>query len=166
MRTLATTLGISPQTLYTTLRLAVQALMLVRRGKRSVETLTAQVRELRGRLAQAEQAYATAQAEVQRLTKALAEAQAQVVTLQAEVMRFQEQGMASLGCPPFRSDCCYLTCPVLVLLIPIHQGRNTTRIGRCRTPTQGALRLPNSGPRGQHVRRMARPGLDARLLPY
>jgi hypothetical protein len=96
MRTLAATLGISPQTLYTTLRLAVQALMLVRRGKRSLEALTAQVRELRDRLAQAEQAYATAQAEVQRLTKALAKAQAQVVTLQVEVLRLQEQWTASL----------------------------------------------------------------------
>lgn len=96
MRTLAATLGISPQTLYTTLRLAVQALMLVRRGKRSLEVLTAQVRELQDRLARVEQAYATAQAEVQRLTKALTEAQAQVVTLQAEVMRLQAQWTASL----------------------------------------------------------------------
>lgn len=57
MRTLAHTLGISPQTLYTTLRLAVQALMLVRRGKKSVETLVSQVRELQDRLAQMERAY-------------------------------------------------------------------------------------------------------------
>ena len=90
MRTLAATLGISPQTLYTTLRLAVQALMLVRRGKKSVEMLTAHVRELQDRLARVEQAYATAQAEVQRLTTALARAQAQVITLQAEVLRLQE----------------------------------------------------------------------------
>jgi len=96
MRTLARTLGISPQTLYTTLRLTVQALMLVRRGKKSVEMLMAQVRELQDRLARVEQAYATAQAEVQHLTKALAKAQAQVVALQAEVMRLQEQWTTSL----------------------------------------------------------------------
>ena len=79
MRRLAARLGVSPDTLYRTLRLAVQALMLIRRGKKSVEALAAQVRELQDRLAQVEQTYATAQAEVQRLTKALAEAQAQVV---------------------------------------------------------------------------------------
>jgi len=49
----------------TTLRLAVQALMLVRRGKKSVETLVSQVREMQDRLAQMERAYSTAQAEVQ-----------------------------------------------------------------------------------------------------
>jgi len=43
---LADALGISPTTLYTTLRLAVQALMLVRRGKQSVEELVGRVREL------------------------------------------------------------------------------------------------------------------------
>lgn len=91
MRTLADVLGVSPTTLYTTLRLAVQALMLVRRGKRSVETLVGQVRELHNQLAQLEQAYAIAQAEVQRLTKALVEVQMQVVALQAEVTRLQEQ---------------------------------------------------------------------------
>ena len=91
MRTLAATLGISPQTLYTTLRLAVQALMLVRRGKKSVEMLTVNVRELQDRLARVEQAYATAQAEVQRLTKALAEARTMVATLQAQVNRLQTQ---------------------------------------------------------------------------
>ena len=91
MRTLAHTLGISPQTLYTTLRLAVQALMLVRRGKKSVETLVSQVRELQDRLAQMERAYSTAQAEVQRLTKALTEAQTMVATLQAQVNRLQTQ---------------------------------------------------------------------------
>lgn len=91
MRTLADTLGVSPTTLYTTLRLAVQALMLVRRGKKSVETLVGQVRELQDRLAQVERAYSTAQAEVQRLTKALAEAQTIVATLQAQVNQLQAQ---------------------------------------------------------------------------
>lgn len=93
MRTLARTLGISPQTLYTTLRLAVQALMLVRRGKKSVEALVSQVRELQDRLAQMEHAYSTAQAEVQRLTNALAEAQTVVATLQAQVNWWQTQWM-------------------------------------------------------------------------
>ena len=96
MRTLADALGVSPTTLYTTLRLAVQALMLVRRGKRSVETLVDQVRELHNRLAQLERAYATARAEVRRLTKILFEAQAQVVALQDEMMRLQEQWTVSL----------------------------------------------------------------------
>ncbi len=52
MRTLADALGISPTTLYTALRLAVQALMLVRRGKQPLETLADRVRELQNRLAQ------------------------------------------------------------------------------------------------------------------
>jgi hypothetical protein len=96
MRTLADELGVSPTTLYTHLRLAVQALMLVRRGKKSVETLTAQVQELRERLAPVKQAYTSAQAEVQRLTKALTEAQAQVVSLQDEVTQLQTQWTVSL----------------------------------------------------------------------
>jgi len=91
MRTLAATLGISPQTLYTTLRLAVQALMLVRRGKKSVEMLVSQVRELQDRLAQMERVYSIAQAEIQRLTKALTEARTMVATLQARVNRLQTQ---------------------------------------------------------------------------
>jgi len=91
MRILADALGISPTTLYTTLRLAVQALMLVRRGKQSLETLADRVRELQDRLAQVEHAYAIAQAEVQRLTQALAVAQAQAATWQAEVLHLQGQ---------------------------------------------------------------------------
>ena len=91
MRTLANALGVSPTTFYTTLRLAVQALMLVRRGKQSVEILAGRVRQLRDRLVQVEQAYATAQAEVRRLTKALAEAQTIVATLQAQMDQLQAQ---------------------------------------------------------------------------
>ena len=91
MRILADVLEVSPTTLYTTLRLAVQALMLVRRGKQSVEALVDCVPELQNRLARVEQAYATTQAEVQRLMKVLGEAQAQVVALQAEVTRLQAQ---------------------------------------------------------------------------
>jgi transposase len=96
MRTLADELEISPQTLYTKVRQAAHALMLVRRGKQSVETLVDRVRALQNRLAQVEQAYATAQAKVQRLTRALAEVQAQVVTLQDEVRQLQEQWTVSL----------------------------------------------------------------------
>jgi len=96
MRALADVLGVSSTTLYTTLRLAVQALMLVRRGKKSVEMLADCVRELQDRLAQVERAYAIAQAEVQRLTKALAEVQAQMVILQDEVRQLQEQWTVSL----------------------------------------------------------------------
>lgn len=96
MRTLADELEISPQTLYTKVRQAAHALMLVRRGQQSVETLVDRVRALQNRLAQVEQAYATAQAKVQRLTRALAEVQAQVVTLQDEVRQLQEQWTVSL----------------------------------------------------------------------
>ncbi len=95
MRTLSDALGISPTTLYTMLRLAVQALMLVRRGKKSVEVLADRFRELQNRLASVEQAYDAAQAEVQRLTKALNRALAQVVKLQAQVTRLQEQWTVS-----------------------------------------------------------------------
>ena len=95
MRTLSDALGISPTTLYTMLRLAVQALMLVRRGKKSVEVLADRIRELQNRLAQVEQAYDAAQTEVQRLTKALDRALAQVVKLQAQVTRLQEQWTVS-----------------------------------------------------------------------
>ena len=96
MRSLADALGVAPTTLYTTLRLAVQALILVRRGKQSVEGLVGHARELQDRLAQVEQAYATAQAQVQRLTKTLAEAQAQVTTLQAQVKQLHAQWAVTL----------------------------------------------------------------------
>ena len=69
MRTLASDLGISPQTLYTKMRQVVQVLMLVRRGKQSVEKLMDHIRELQDRLAQLEQTYADAQSEVKRLSK-------------------------------------------------------------------------------------------------
>jgi hypothetical protein len=96
MRTTADDLGISPQTLYTKVRQAVQALMLVRRGKQSIEVLKEHVRVLQNRLEQVEQAYGTAQAEVQRLTKALAEVQARMISLQDEVRQLQEQRVVSL----------------------------------------------------------------------
>ena len=91
MRTLADDLEVSPTTLYTTLRLVIQALMLIRRSKQSVKTLVERVWHLQERLAQVEQAYATAQAEVQRLTEVLTEAQAQVVALQAKVTQLRTQ---------------------------------------------------------------------------
>lgn len=96
MRILADTLGVSPTTLYTTLRLVVGALIWVRRHKESVEVLADRARALQNQWAQVEQAYTTAQAEVQRLTKALAEAQRQVVTLQAAVHQLQEQWVVTL----------------------------------------------------------------------
>jgi hypothetical protein len=96
MRTLADVLGISPTTLYTVLRLAVQALMLVRRSKKSLEVLADSVWELQNRLTQVEQTYDAAQAEVQRLTKALTKTQVQVVMLQAEMARLQAQWTVSL----------------------------------------------------------------------
>jgi hypothetical protein len=96
MRTVAAGMGISPQTLYTTLRLAIKVLMLVRRSKPSVEALVAQIEPWPERLVHLEQAYALAQAELQGLTKSLAQTQAQVVSLQAEVSRLQAQWAASL----------------------------------------------------------------------
>jgi len=91
MRSTADELEISPQTLYTKLRQAVRALMLVRRGKQSIETLTDHLQELRDRLAQVEQAYASVQAKIQCVTKRLVEVEMQVVALQAEVTRLQAQ---------------------------------------------------------------------------
>lgn len=91
MRSLAATLGLSPQTLYTTLRLVVRALLWVRRGQTSVETLANRVQELQDRLGPVEQAYVSVQAEVQHLTQVLAEARSQVSALQVEVTRLQAQ---------------------------------------------------------------------------
>ena len=89
MRTLATCLGISPQTLYTTLRLVIQALIWVRRSKASVEQLGERIQTLQSRLSQAEQSCAAAQVEIQGLKQALSEALAQVSVLQTEVARLQ-----------------------------------------------------------------------------
>lgn len=88
MRTLAACLGVSPQTLYTTLRWAIQALMGVRRHKTSLEMLTRRLQELEEHLAQVEQTATAACAEIQRLSQALAAAQAEV-SMQAEVARCQ-----------------------------------------------------------------------------
>jgi transposase len=96
MRTLSDTLGVSPTTFYALLRLAVEALMLVRRSKQSVEALGSRVQALQARLERLEQAYARAQAEVQRLTKTLAEAETRVVALQTEVTRLQAQWAVTL----------------------------------------------------------------------
>jgi uncharacterized coiled-coil protein SlyX len=88
---LAAELGVSRQTLYTTLRWVVQAMVWVYRHKASIETVVAQVQSLQDRLARIEQAYHTAQGEIHGLSHALAEAQANVAALQAEVSRLQEQ---------------------------------------------------------------------------
>jgi len=91
MRGLAATLGISPQTLYTTLRLVVQAMVWVRRGQASVAALVGRLQEVQACLTAAEQAAGAAQAEVQRLTRVLADAQAQVSALQVHVTQLQAQ---------------------------------------------------------------------------
>ena len=91
MRTLSATVGVSPQTLYTTLRRVVRAMLWVRRGQASVETLANCVQALHDRLAQVEPAYVNAQVEVQRLTQALTERQVQIGALQVEVARLQAQ---------------------------------------------------------------------------
>jgi len=96
MRCLADRLGISPQTLYTTLRWVVQAMVWVYRHKAAIETLVVRAKALQSRLAQVEQTWAMAQAEVQRMGQALAEAQARIEALQTEVNRLQAQGRVNL----------------------------------------------------------------------
>ena len=91
MRTLANSLGISRQTLYTTLRLVVKAMLWVRHNKGVLGRRVAQVQELQARLAQIEAAYRQAQVEIQRLSQALGEAQAQLSALQAEVAQVRAQ---------------------------------------------------------------------------
>jgi len=97
MRHIAKELAISPQTLYTTLRWVVQAMIWVHRHKASIEKAVVQVEQLHDRLAQVEQTYNTIQAEVQGLTQALAEAQARVATLQTEVSRLREQWQVTVN---------------------------------------------------------------------
>lgn len=92
MRHLAESLRISPQTLYTTLRLVVAAMMWVRRKKEAIGVLAERI----DCLAHIEQAYTTAQAEVQRLTQALTDTQEEKDALQAEVSRLGEQWSANL----------------------------------------------------------------------
>jgi hypothetical protein len=87
MRTLATTLGVSPQTWYTALRGAVQALLWVQRHKTTVATLVSQLHAVQSRVVELEQTARRLQAEVHRLTAALAAAQSQLSALQAEVTR-------------------------------------------------------------------------------
>jgi lambda repressor-like predicted transcriptional regulator len=91
MRALADTLGVSPTTLYSMLRLAVGALVWVRRHKESVATVVEQVRALQERLTRMEQAYAAAQAQVQSLKQALTEVQSQVTHLEAKMIGLQAQ---------------------------------------------------------------------------
>jgi chromosome segregation ATPase len=87
MRTLATTLGVAPQTLYTALRLAVQALVWVRQHKTAVTTLVSQLQGLQRRGAELAQRVSALHAAVQRVTQALAAAQRQLRALQTEVTR-------------------------------------------------------------------------------
>jgi hypothetical protein len=91
MRDLAATLGISPQTLYTTLRRVVQAMLWVRRGQTSVDQLASHLQDVQACLARAEHALTLARAEMQCLTRVLADAQAQVSVLQVQVAQLQAQ---------------------------------------------------------------------------
>lgn len=97
MRHIAEALAISPQTLYTTLRWVVQAMVWVHRHKASIEKVGVQGDQLQDRLRQVEQTYNTVQAEVHRLTQALAEAHERVVTLQAEVSQLQAQWQVTVN---------------------------------------------------------------------
>jgi len=91
IRTLADTLGVSPTTFYSILRLAVSALMWVRRGKVAAEVLVERMQTLQNRLTRMERAYAVAQERMQSLAQALVQAQERVSALEAEVVRLQAQ---------------------------------------------------------------------------
>ena len=91
MRSIAEHLGVSPTTLYKTLRLAVKTLLLIRRSRETVAGLEERMWELQERLAHLEPAYATAQAEIQHLTEALVAAQERLATLQATVRDLRAQ---------------------------------------------------------------------------
>lgn len=88
IRTLSKTLGISPTTFYTTLRLVVAAMMCVRRGQNNLDGL---VEQLQKRIVGLEQSLAMAQSKIERLSQTLAEAQAMVSNLQAEIVGLKEQ---------------------------------------------------------------------------
>ena len=88
IRTLSTTLGISPTTFYSTLRLVVAAMMCVRRGHNKVNGL---VEQLQNRIVELEQVEAMAQNKIESLSQSLTESQARVSNLQAEVVGLQEQ---------------------------------------------------------------------------
>ena len=92
MRHLAASLKISPQTLYTTLRLVVAAMMWVRRKKEPIGMLAERV----GRLAHIEQSYTVVQVEEQRLRQALMDVQEKKDALQDEVGRLRDLWSASL----------------------------------------------------------------------
>jgi len=91
MRSLADDVDHSPTTFYAMLRLAIRALMWVRRCKESVEVLDGRIRDMQARLTRMEQAYAVARGQVQSLTRILAEAQSKVVSLEAQVAHLQAQ---------------------------------------------------------------------------
>lgn len=92
MRHLAESLKISSQTLYTTLRLVVAAMMWVRRKRESIEMLAKRV----DCLAHVEQSYTLLQSEEQRLRQTLKDAQEKRDALQDEVRRLRELWSASL----------------------------------------------------------------------
>ncbi len=88
IRTLSTTLGISPTTFYRLLRLVVAAMMSVRRGQKNLAGLTEQLQK---QIAELEQTLAMAHNKIERLSKSLAEAQTLVSSLQAEIVVLKEQ---------------------------------------------------------------------------
>jgi hypothetical protein len=96
IRVLAETLKISPTTFYTKLRLVVQAMMWVRRGKETFDGLVEQLQSRQKRVIELKQAYATAQAKVESLSQALTEAQVSLANLQAEAVRLKEQGAVNV----------------------------------------------------------------------
>lgn len=96
MKSVAALMSIARQTLYSTLRLAIVALMWVRRHKGSVERLAKQVEGLQARVARLEQACGTAQAEIQGLGQTLMEAQERVSALQAKVTQLRAQWQVTL----------------------------------------------------------------------
>jgi transposase len=91
MRSLADDVDHSPTTFYALLRVAIRALLWVRRRKESVEALADRLQAVQDRLTRLEQAYAIAQERIQNLTQTLAEAQSQVVSWEARAASLQAQ---------------------------------------------------------------------------
>jgi hypothetical protein len=84
MKTIAADLEIARQTLYTTLRWIVSALIWLRRNNMTLARLLVQMGQLKTQLAGIQRACTALQAEVVKLSKTLAAAQTLVTNLQAE----------------------------------------------------------------------------------
>ncbi len=91
MRELAGKLKMSPTTLYALLRLAIEALLWVRRFKASVRALASHVAELEVRLTQLTEACSAAQVQVFALSQSLNNARETIRVLQGQIARLEAQ---------------------------------------------------------------------------